>query len=379
MHLECVRQMTRDRDSVSVPATEAAARSMTLAADVYAVADSPSFDNSQMDGYAIPDTAEGVYQVGRTVPAGSDIDSLYPSGLEGRAAPVMTGAPLPTGTRAVVPVEACSPNEFVLEGAHVHVPATTEGRFIRSTGEDVRRGALIAGAGTGVGAPLAGALAAQGIAEVEVEQQARIVIVTGGAEVGGAGSSTVRDANGPILRTLAKRYGIDVVGAIATDDNPATLAAAIAHAVRELPPDAIVTSGGISHGAFEVVRQVFSNGWYGHVDQQPGGPQGLSTYSGIPVISLPGNPLSTLVSFRLYVAPVLGRAPEPVWVPLSKEVTGIPDKEQFARGRIVDGCVEPIGGAGSHLLVQSAGATCLLRIPANTRLSTDDLVRVYPL
>ena len=203
--------------------------------------------------------------------------------------------------------------------------------------------------------------------------------MTGGAEVGGAGAAQIRDANTPMLKAMAHRYGIKVVATVSTDDDPSRLSARIAEAVDATLPDAVVTSGGISHGKFEVVRQVLNDGWYGHVTQQPGGPQGLSRYRGIPVISLPGNPISSLVSFRLYVAPVLGVAPDPLWMPSAEPVTGLADKDQFLRGRIEDGYATPVGGAGSHLLTQSATATCLLRVPANTRLSKGDLIPVYPL
>lgn len=142
-------------------------------------------------------------------------------------------------------------------------------------------------------------------------------------------------------------------------------------AVERYSPDAVVTSGGISHGKFEVARQVFADGWYGHEDQQPGGPQGLSTFRGVPVISLPSNPVSTLVSFRLCVAPAL--------VPLAEPVTGIDGREQFLRGRITDFRATPVSGAGSHLLAQAAPAQCLIRVPADAELSAGDLARVYPL
>ena len=138
-------------------------------------------------------------------------------------------------------------------------------------------------------------------------------------------------------------------------------------------------SGGISHGKFEVVRQIFRQGWYGHVAQQPGGPQGLSRFAETPVISLPGNPISTLVSFRTYVAPLLGHAPEPILAPLACDVAGLEDKEQFLRGAVKHGAIRPIGGPGSHLLAQGAQATHLIRIPAGATLRAGELAAAYPL
>ncbi len=176
---------------------------------------------------------------------------------------------------------------------------------------------------------------------------------------------------------MAGRAGIDVAGYIATNDDPQALERAFTEAIAQHHPDAIITSGGISAGKFEVVRQVL-DGWFGHVDQQPGGPQGIATFHDTPVICLPGNPISTLVSFRLFVAPALGWAPQPFRVPLAAGIDGLPHKEQFRRGR-VDSHAHILGGASSHLLAQAADATHLIRIPADQRLEAGEEVEVYPL
>lgn len=355
----------------------------TLAEDFRALCDSPPFDNSQMDGYALPTTEAQTWVTGPTVAAGNDPDVLYPSGLAGRAAPVMTGAKLPKGTAAVVPVEVCSPDSFVAEGDVVAVPPSTSGQFVRRTGSDTVVGSLIAPAGTVITPVLLGVLAAQGVSEVTVQSRARILIVSGGKEIGGSGAVTIPDSNGPVLEALAARAGIEVVGRIRTNDEAADLLRDVRQAVEKRAPTAIVTSGGISQGQFEVVRQAFADGWYGHVAQQPGGPQGLSVFNtgqrSIPVISLPGNPISTLVSFRLYVAPILGYAQMPMWVPMADALPGLEGREQFLRGRIVDGRGVVVGGTGSHLLHQAAEAECLIRVPADCRIEAEELALVYPL
>ena len=105
----------------------------------------------------------------------------------------------------------------------------------------------------------------------------------------------------------------------------------------------------------------------------------LSRFAETPVISLPGNPISTLVSFRTYVAPLLGHAPEPILAPLACDVAGLEDKEQFLRGAVKHGAIRPIGGPGSHLLAQGAQATHLIRIPAGATLRAGELAAAYPL
>ncbi|QYH19888.1 molybdopterin molybdotransferase MoeA [Corynebacterium aquatimens] len=393
-HLAAVRELVPAREPRSTLLFDASLHHATLTEDVVATVDSPAFDNSQMDGYALGFVEAEEAQVGPTVPAGVDPEALYPAGLGSLAAPVMTGSKLPRGTVRVVPVEACEPPQFQAEGETVRVPPGDAGQFVRPRGVDVAAGDVIAPAGTRVGPALVATLAAQGIDKVAAQRPARILLVTGGREIGSAGAASIPDSNGPMLRALAARAGIEVAGHVRTDDDPSVLRQAVSDAVAgavaaaadcgvDCGVDAIVTSGGISHGKFEVVRQVFSDhAWYGHVAQQPGGPQGVSTFDGIPVISLPGNPVSTLVSFRLYVAPVLGHAPEPVRVPLAAsagDVRGLDGKDQFLRGRIEDGCALPVGGAGSHFIAQATASTCLIRVPAGAAFHPGDLTTVYPL
>ena len=378
--MAAVRALLGPRPTESSALDGAARRRARLAAPVVAREDQPPFDNSQMDGYAVAATGAREAIVGPTLPAGTDPATLYPDGVGDLAAPIMTGAKLPAGTRAVVPVEECDPSEFLTAGSRVRVPASKEGRFLRRTGSDIRAGDQLAAAGAELTPALYGALVAQGITRVQVERQARILVATGGAEVaGGASPAAVRDTNGPMLELLAHRHGIAVAGRVLTNDDPAALRGALRREIGRTGPDAVVTSGGISHGAFEVVRQVLADGWFGHVAQQPGGPQGLARFGGVPVICLPGNPVSTLVSFRLYVAPVLGHAPDPVLAPLSRAVDGIEGRDRFLRGRFTHGSAEPVGAPGSHLLAQAGAATCLLRVPAGARLAAGSPVRAYPL
>lgn len=373
-HLVAVRSLL-PRARTTAPLIDATGHRLTR--PVTAVVDSPRFDNSQMDGYALSEehlaTLPATFDVGADVAAGTD-----PGVLADQIRPVMTGARLPAGTVAIVPVEHCDPPEFA---PRVSVPEVPRGHFIRHQGVDLAAGETLLPAGATLTPAGVAALASQGISEVEVEEPARIIICTGGAEIG----TDIPDANAPMLHALARRAGITVAAHVATDDDVDALDRDLAAAVAEHQPTAIITSGGISHGKYEVIRHLLPDGWFGHVSQQPGGPQGLSTYHGVPVISLPGNPISTLVSFRLFVAPVLGSAPEPVTAVLDEDRTGLgDDRDQFLRGELhVDkkGVVRArgIGEAGSHFIAQAVEATALLQIPARATLTAGDTITVYPL
>lgn len=410
-HLEAVRSLLGVRSVVNLPPMETLG--LPLASDVVAVEDAPRFDNSQMDGYALAAVhlGGGVFPVGPVIAAGADPAVVAPGGFgdgasvvaTGPAAsalqatpviPVMTGAKLPVGTAAVVPVESCSPNCFGVN--RVEIPPTPVHQFIRRQGSDIRAGSVLFESGQRINARTVGAAAAQGIAEVPVYEPARVLVCTGGDELGDGGSgdgggessgvAMIRDANGPMLTALCAQHGIAVAGHIRTTDDPVAFRALLRAEVQCTTPTAIITSGGISHGQFEVVRQLFASepgAWFGHVSQQPGGPQGVASFYGVPVVCLPGNPISTAVSFRLFLAPVLGVAPEPTTALLGASVSGHKHKDCFHRAerRTVEGrvVVTPVGGAGSHLLAQSVSADCLLHIAAGTTPSPGDVVPVYPL
>lgn len=385
-HVAAIAATLGERRTELTPLADALGRA--LAEPVTAAFDSPRFDNSQMDGYALGQEHldnPGFHLTGATLAAGTDPQDYYPNGIKGTIVPIMTGARLPEGTVAVVPVEACDPPEFTVVGETVSVPPADPGQFVRRAGSDITAGELLLDKGTVLTPAAIGTLASQGIEEVTCFAPARLVICTGGKEIGEPGAASIPDSNGPMLRAQARAYGMEVVASLRTNDEPEALHKDLEDAVAEHAPDAIVTSGGISHGKFEVVRQVLeANGWFGHVDQQPGGPQGIAEFQGTPVICLPGNPVSTLVSFRLFVAPLLGTVPTgPDSAQVDREMVGLDNRDQFLRGTLnyLDGRVtaSPTGGAGSHLLAQAAAATALLRIPAGARLAAGEAIDVYPL
>ncbi|MGO2635851.1 MAG: molybdopterin molybdotransferase MoeA [Corynebacterium variabile] len=392
-HQDAVRTLVGERPVVDLPAVDAVGR--PLARAVAAVEDSPRFDNSQMDGYALfpQHLAGGTFTVGETVAAGADPASVVEDAGDAADAvlPVMTGAKIPAGTVAVVPVERCDPPEFPSTGACVTVPATPAGQFVRPRGSDIATGDELLASSHVVNERTVGVAAAQGITTLPVREPARVLICTGGDEIGdgdgaGTGAAMIRDANGPMLAALCTHHGMKVAGRVRTTDDPVAFGALLRSAIRQSNPTVVVTSGGISHGKFEVVRQLLSpldGSWFGHVAQQPGGPQGTAVFEGTPVVCLPGNPVSTAVSFRLFVAPVLGVAEAESTAVLDAPVTGQEHKDCFHRAvrSVVDGrvLVRPVGGAGSHLLAQSVEADCLLRVPAGARPTPGDVVAVYPL
>lgn len=389
-HVAAARALLSGPRVARVPAADALGRA--LAVDVAAAEDSPRFTNSQMDGYALREDQRGGgrFRVGPTIPAGADPKDVAPDPWAGDVVlPVMTGARLPEGTAAVVPVERGEPGSFdAAERAGVALPAAPQGQFVRPRGSDLNAGERLLAAGARVNPATVGLLAAQGIGEVPVVAPRRVVVATGGDEVGAPGAARIRDANAPLLAALLSAAGIEIAGHVAIADDPAVLADRLSAEIERTAPDAVVSSGGISRGRFEPVRELLSGGWVGTLPQQPGGPQGLGLFGGVPVIALPGNPVSTLVSGRLIALPAL--ADEPGWASpaaalLDGEAEGLPDdRTQYRRavhrvdeaGRLV---VRLLPGTGSHLLARAEPATCLAAVAPGARLRPGDTVGAYPL
>jgi molybdopterin molybdotransferase len=351
-----------------------------LAAAIGSPVPLPPFDNSQMDGFAVrvADAGQPV-RVVAPIPAGVVPEPLEP----GTAAPIMTGARIPTGADAVFPVEATEPGAFpaALELPRVTVPADlTAGTFVRVTGSDLPTGAELAPAGSPVTPALLGALASAGVTTVSVRRPLRVLVVSTGSELQGADTdaATIGDANGIALRAALAQVGADSRAVRVPDDVPA-FDRALDAAVGDWA-DLVLTTGGISAGAYEVVRQALEPRGLAvtPVAMQPGGPQafGSVVFGGdagggrsLPVVSFPGNPVSALVSFEVFLRPLLaaavGLAPDrPTQVLPAASAAGSPvGKHQVRRGRVQDGAVHFVGGPSSHLLVHYAAATHLVHIP----------------
>ncbi|ORC24147.1 hypothetical protein A7979_10405 [Rothia nasimurium] len=428
----CVRELvaaTVTPTSQRLPLQQAAG--CQLAEPLYALAPQPSFANSQMDGYALTSSAaQGearIFRVGPDIPAGAPVSGLPVA--DDVVYPVMTGAPVPAGYTTVVPVERSRPlvgqpdaAGFVGEGGQVELPQASPGTFVRSVGEDVAAGQLLADTGSRLTSALLGALAAQGIGEVEVYRPLHLLIITGGDEVAPASAAPapgqIFDANGPVLTALAEQDGC-TTDHLPIGDFVENFIAALTGALAERTPDVIVTSGGISHGKYEVVRlgltalatnpaapnaaaggtvRVLAH-WFGHATQQPGGPQGLALLGlpdgrVLPVVCLPGNPVSTLISYHLLLRPALAhlvgeeREDARGQLVLEAPVTAPEGKTQYRRAQLTrqvqpDGSVltllAPSAATGSHLLLHAAQADALVELEPGQTYRGGELVRYIPL
>ncbi|WP_139005991.1 molybdopterin molybdotransferase MoeA [Arthrobacter crystallopoietes] len=353
------------------------ARNRILARDISAPVSLPPFANSQMDGYAVDSAAAGSrseFTVAETIAAGYPAPPL----AAGFAAPIMTGAMLPAGADAVVPIEQADPDGFrtPAPGLTVRLPASVPaGQFVRAEGSDVAAGTLALAAGTRLKPAQLGLLAALGVAEVAVRPRLRVLLLSTGDEViapGGAlGPGQIFDANTTLLAAALAEAGADVAGSRILADSPEDFLARLHEDLERHEPDLLLTSGGISKGAFEVVKQALARDQveFGSVAMQPGGPQAIGTVAGVAYLGFPGNPVSSLVSFETFLRPALSEVlgdPEPrtvLQVPLAEAVQSPEAKHQIRRGHYDGGSVTLIGGPGSHLLHALAASNALVHFP----------------
>ena len=350
-----------------------------LAEDVTAPLSLPPFPNSQMDGFAIrsadvPDGGADL-RVAAPVPAGANPAPLQP----GTAAPIMTGAMVPAGADAVVPIERAVPSVFPAPGeaAEVRLPATAAGTYIRAAGSDIEAGRQALAAGTCLGPAQLGLLAALGLPKVLVHKQLSVLLIATGDEVvepgEPLGDGKIYDANGTLLESALRQAGLAVTRAGISADSPEGLRTLLRTHTSAV--DLIVTTGGVSKGAYEVVRQAMDGQdvAFQHVAMQPGGPQGLGTFDGVPLLAFPGNPVSCLVSFEMFLRPVLGElfgapAPRPaVRARLAQPRSSPAGNHPVRRGSLqADGTVRLQGGESSHLVQALAHSNALVHVPVGT-------------
>ncbi|MDZ8200056.1 molybdopterin molybdotransferase MoeA [Microbacterium sp. SSW1-59] len=386
--------------SESLPLAQA--HGLTSATDARAAVHIPVFDNSAMDGFAVRSadlvtaTAESPVplEVVADLPAGSPED---PPLAPGQAARIMTGSAVPTDADAVVPVEhTLAALQDSLTRTDVTVSARV-GQHIRRRGGDLAAGDVVVRRGEELTAFHLAALAAAGVARVAVHRRVRVAIVSTGSELVMPGGELRRgqipESNGTLLAGLAAEAGAEVVHTARVADDPDAFGASLV-AAADAGADVVVCTGGVSVGAYEVVRDVLEGDRvrFDRVAMQPGKPQGFGALdSGIPVFCLPGNPVSVAVSWETFVRPALGhlQGRRNLDRPVIRLPTSIgwrtpPDRRQYLPAAIDRSdpgrwTVAPAtaGGSGSHLAGGLARAEAYAVIPAEVgSVAAGDLVAV---
>lgn len=346
----------------------------------------PPFRNAQMDGYAV--RAAEIAGAPVVLPVAGEVAAApgEPAPLgAGTAVRIMTGAPVPDGADAIVPVEDTEP-DGTGTGAVRILRARTTGEYLRDAGSDLAAGADVLPAGIRLASRHLAAGAASGLTELLVRERVRVAVVSTGTELvapgGRLGPGEIPDANGVALVAAVREVGAVVVHTARVRDDVSRLRTELDAAV-DAGAELILTSGGISQGAYEVVRELIEplGAWVGSVAMQPGGPQATGVHRGIPLIGFPGNPVSAQLSFALFVAPSLraiaGLPPvRAERMPLAEAVTSVPGRRQFLRGRrLADGHALPVGGPGSHLVAALAASDLLIVVPEDvTSLDAGELV-----
>ena len=370
---------------IELPLTDA--YGCVTAADVRSGVDLPEFASSAMDGFAVrADDAAGASPsqpvelklVGRAM-IGRRPDATVGSGESMRIA---TGAPIPAGADAVVPIE----NAEVIDEELVRLfEAPAQGRHVRPRGEDVVEGDLLVPQGKRLGAPEIGLLANAGVPHPRVHPRPRIVVLSTGDELITPTTTPefgqVRDSNAYLLFGALREAGaMPIMAGIVRDDVDQLRDTVFSF---EIQADGFISTGGVSVGERDVVKAAFfkrGDVGFSKVAMQPGMPQGFGLVEGKPFFGLPGNPVSVFVSFEVFVRPaimkMMGRAqlgrPE-ITATLTDDVAGPRGKLQFARvevARAADGwTATPTGARGSNLLSTVARANGLAMVPVGTEVA----------
>ena len=366
------------------------ARGCVLAEDVTAPWPLPAFDNAQTDGYAVKASDLLAASDGKpvTLRVIDDVPAGYRASVEvreGSAIRIQTGAPLPEGAEAIVPMDWT-------DGGSSEVKITrsiARGANVRRRGDDVPLGEVVCSKGTVLGPREIALLAAVGRGRVSVHPEPRVVIISIGSELVEPGMplspGLIADSNGVTIAAAVQEAGAIAYRVGPLPDDATTLLATLEDQL--VRADLIVTTGGVSAGAYDTVKEVLSR--LGTVEfttvaMQPGMPQGHGTLGpdDTPIFTLPGNPVSAYVSFEVFVRPVIRRmlGHEAIYRPVVRAVLVDPlpspaGRRQFARGHLAveEGryVVRPAGGQGSHMLGTLAKANALVVVP-------EDVTEVKP-
>jgi molybdopterin molybdotransferase len=382
------------RSPVGVSLSDAAG--LVLASDAVATETVPPFDNTAMDGFAVvaadTDAAPVTLEVLGTVAAGSAADTRIASG---QAMRIMTGAPMPPGADAVVMVERTTYDEAA---ATVEIEITVPPRnHVRGAGEDVRPGDVLFTAGTVLSAGHLGVLASVGAAVVDAHPRPVVGVVSTGDELVDDGRplrpGEIRDSNRRTLLTMVEESGFEAVDLGLARDDEAEIERAFLDGVERC--DAVLSSGGVSMGAFDYVKVVLDRigdmRWM-QIAIKPAKPFAFGLIDATPIFGLPGNPVSSMVSYELFARPALRRMAglsavhRPIRVAITEDPLGRHDdgKTHFLR---VEGepdrdgrwHIRKSGGQGSHQLTAMARATALAIVPPGVGYAAGDEVEVIPL
>jgi molybdopterin molybdotransferase len=352
-----------------------------LAEDIAAQWPLPPFDNSAMDGYAVraADIAAAIDGAPVTLPVTGEVaagDTREHELVPGSCLRIMTGAPLPAGADAVVPVE-------LTDGGTARVAisqAVAAGASIRRAGDDAAPGDALLAAGSGLGPVSLGLLAAAGRASVLARPRPRVAVFSTGNELAAPGTPITRgriwESNSFMLASAARQAGADAYRQPGVPDDAGQVLAVIEEAAGRA--DLLVTSGGVSMGGeHDVVKAALQNLGtvrFRKVAMQPGMPQGFGVIgaASTPILTLPGNPVSAFVSFQLFVRPALralqGTADghqRTTRAVLTAPLRSPRDKRSFLRGVLADDGTEitPLSGQASHQLAALARANALIVVP----------------
>jgi molybdenum cofactor synthesis domain-containing protein len=381
-----------------VTRTPSAALGLVTVQSIIAAEDVPPFVNSAVDGYAVRSSDVAAppveLRVVAEVAAGAATDRVVGSG---EAIRIMTGAPVPAGADAIVMVEDTERLDGA-EGGSVRITASVSpGSALRGVGDDVAAGALLYPAGTEVRPAVAGVLRSVNVGEVHVTRRPRVAVLSTGDELVDDGGplrpGQIRESNKTMLLAMVTEAGCDTLDVGIIRDDESALEAALREAAESC--DAIVTSGGVSMGDYDVVKAVLSTiaemRWM-QIAIKPAKPFAFgqltrSTGELVPVFGLPGNPVSSLVSFELFARPALRqmmghRAPGRPLVP-AVAVDGLarrPDGKthymrvfaEFSDAGTIH--VTSIGAQGSHQLAATSLANAIAIVPDGDGVAPGDSV-----
>jgi molybdopterin molybdotransferase len=396
-HLAAILATVRPTAAADVPLGEALG--LTLAAPVVAAVDLPGFTNSAMDGYAVRalDCTGASAQAPVTLPVVGDIAAGDTRALQlepGSCWRIMTGAPLPEGADSVVPVEES-------DGGTSQVAlrlAPEVGRHVRTRGEDVRAGDALLDAGTSVTPGRLALLAAANVARVSAHTRPCVAVISTGDELREPGSvlghGQIVDSNSLMLEALLRSSGVEALRMRRARDDAHSFRLRLSEAAASA--DLVLTTGGVSMGAYDTVKEVLSASGaaeFAKVAMRPGMPQGHGVVGSreTPVITLPGNPLSAMVSFHVFVLPALaalrGR-------PVSADAwrsgatparagsgwRSVQGKTELTRVTLCDGVATPAVGQGSHMVGALARADAFAIVPADVaQVAEGDPVHCIPM